>query len=171
MHTIIPKTAATVQPIQSETIIESQIASAASVTAQSTISHELLYVPTEAARIVYHLTNGYFDPGYILLFGKLVGGMPHSDAAAYNLLVVVREMPSFSRFHNQMYPALQDALSTPKITYINLFILPLNYVALNPRRSSISPMSRANCLFCFKQRESFVAVESRSGSGKLRFLE
>lgn len=114
MHTIIPKTAATVQPIQSETIIESQIASAASVTAQSTISHELLYVPTEAARIVYHLTNGYFDPGYILLFGKLVGGMHHSDAAAYNLLVVVREMPSFSRFHNQMYPALQDALSTPK---------------------------------------------------------
>lgn len=108
MHTIIPKTAATVQPIQSETIVESQIASAASVTAQSTISHELLYVPTEAARIVYHLTNGYFDPGYILLFGKLVGGMPHSDAAAYNLLVVVREMPSFSRFHNQMYPGLID---------------------------------------------------------------
>ncbi|WP_416989468.1 hypothetical protein [Alistipes dispar] len=114
MHTIIPKTAATVQPIQSETIAESQIASAASVTAQSTISHELLYVPTEAARIVYHLTDGDFDPGYILLFGKLVGGMPHSDAAAYNLLVVVREMPSFSWFHNQMHPALQDALSTPK---------------------------------------------------------
>lgn len=80
MHTTIPKTAATVQPI-------SQIASAASVTAQSTISHELLYVPTEAARIVYHLTDGYFDPGYILLFGKLVGGTPHSDAAAYNLLL------------------------------------------------------------------------------------
>ena len=130
MHTTIPKTAATVQPIQSKTIAESQIASAASVTAQSTISHELLYVPTEAARIVYHLTDGYFDPGYILLFGKLVGGAPH-NAAAYNLLVVVREMPSFGWFHNQMHPALQDALSTPKITYINLFILPLNYVALN----------------------------------------
>ncbi|WP_337518793.1 hypothetical protein [Alistipes ihumii] len=130
MHTTIPKTAATVQPIQSKTIAESQIASAASVTAQSTISHELLYVPTEAARIVYHLTDGYFVPGYILLFGKLVGGTPH-NAAAYNLLMVVREMPSFGWFHNQMHPALQDALSTPKITYINLFILPLNYVALN----------------------------------------
>lgn len=80
MHTTIPKTAATVQPIQSKTIAESQIASAASVTAQSTISHELLYVPTEAARIVYHLTDGYFDPGYILLFGKLVGGTPHNAA-------------------------------------------------------------------------------------------
>ena len=118
MHTIIPETAATVQPIQCETIDESQIASAASVTAQPTISHELLYTPAEAARIVYHLTDGYFDPGYILLFGKLVGGTPH-NAAAYNLLVVVREMPSFGWFHNQMHPALQDALSTPKITYIN----------------------------------------------------
>lgn len=76
MHTTIPETAATVQPIQSETIAESQIASTASVTAQSTISHELLYDPTEAARIVYHLTDGYFDPGYILLFGKLVEALP-----------------------------------------------------------------------------------------------
>lgn len=100
MHTIIPETAATVQPIQCETIDESQIASAASVTAQPTISHELLYTPAEAARIVYHLTDGYFDPGYILLFGKLVGDTPHRDAAAYNLLVV-REIPSCGWFHNQ----------------------------------------------------------------------
>lgn len=100
MHTIIPETAATVQPIQCETIDESQIASAASVTAQPTISHELLYTPAEAARIVYHLTDGYFDPGYILLFGKLVGDTPHRDAAAYNL-VVVREIPSCGWFHNQ----------------------------------------------------------------------
>ena len=100
MHTIIPETAATAQPVQCATIDESQIASAASVTAQPTISHELLYTPAEAARIVYHLTDGYFDPGYILLFGKLVGDTPHRDAAAYNL-VVVREIPSCGWFHNQ----------------------------------------------------------------------
>ena len=99
MHTIIPETAATAQPVQCATIDESQIASAASVTAQPTISHELLYTPAEAARIVYHLTDGYFDPGYILLFGKLVGDTPHRDAAAYNL--VVREIPSCGWFHNQ----------------------------------------------------------------------
>ena len=35
---------------------------------------EPLYDPAEAARIVHCLTDGYFDPEYILLFGKLVGG-------------------------------------------------------------------------------------------------
>lgn len=126
MHTIIPETAATVQPIQCETIDESQIASAASVTAQPTISHELLYTPAEAARIVYHLTDGYFDPGYILLFGKLVGDTPHRDAAAYNLLVV-REIPSCGWFHNQCILHYKMPYRHRKITYINLFILPLNY--------------------------------------------
>ncbi|MDB0680244.1 hypothetical protein PL418_01480 [Barnesiella intestinihominis] len=126
MHTIIPETAATAQPVQCATIDESQIASAASVTAQPTISHELLYTPAEAARIVYHLTDGYFDPGYILLFGKLVGDTPHRDAAAYNL-VVVREIPSCGWFHNQCILHYKIPCRHRKITYINLFILPLNY--------------------------------------------
>ena len=126
MHTIIPETAATAQPVQCATIDESQIASAASVTAQPTISHELLYTPAEAARIVYHLTDGYFDPGYILLFGKLVGDTPHRDAAAYNLLVV-REIPSCGWVHNQCILHYKMPYRHRKITYINLFILPLNY--------------------------------------------
>ena len=126
MHTIIPETAATAQPVQCATIDESQIASAASVTAQPTISHELLYTPAVAARIVYHLTDGYFDPGYILLFGKLVGDTPHRDAAAYNLLVV-REIPSCGWFHNQCILHYKMPYRHRKITYINLFILPLNY--------------------------------------------
>jgi len=126
VHTIIPETAATAQPVQCATIDESQIASAASVTAQPTISHELLYTPAEAARIVYHLTDGYFDPGYILLFGKLVGDTPHRDAAAYNL-VVVREIPSCGWFHNQCILHYKIPCRHRKITYINLFILPLNY--------------------------------------------
>jgi len=127
VHTIIPETAATAQPVQCATIDESQIASAASVTAQPTISHELLYTPAEAARIVYHLTDGYFDPGYILLFGKLVGDTPHRDAAAYNQLVVVREIPSCDWFHNQCILHYKMPYRHRKITYINLFILPLNY--------------------------------------------
>lgn len=48
------------------------------------IAHELeqpaerLYDPAEAARIVQCLTDGYFDPEYILLFGKLAGGTRHN---------------------------------------------------------------------------------------------
>lgn len=86
------------QTIIPETIAESQIASAASATAQPTDAAELPYDPTEAARIVRHLTDGYFDPEYILLFGKLAGGTPHSDPAAYDLLMVVRETPRFNWF-------------------------------------------------------------------------
>lgn len=56
---------------------------------------ERLYDSAEAARIVHCLTDGYFDPEYILLFGKLVGGTPHSDAMAYDLLMVVRETPEY----------------------------------------------------------------------------
>ena len=43
---------------------------------QSAQPAEQLYDPNEAAQIVRHLTDGYFDPEYILLFGKLVGGTP-----------------------------------------------------------------------------------------------
>lgn len=69
------------QTIMPKTIAESQIASTASATPQPTDAAELPYDPTEAARIVRHLTDGSFDPEYILLFGKLVGGTPHSDPA------------------------------------------------------------------------------------------
>ena len=44
---------------------------------------ELLYDPNEAAQMIRHLTDGYFDPEYVLLFGKLAGGTPHSDAVVY----------------------------------------------------------------------------------------
>ena len=134
MHTIIPETAATAQPVQCATIDESQIASAASVTAQPTISHELLYTPAEAARIVYHLTDGYFDPGYILLFGKLVGDTPHRDAAAYNQLVVVREIPSCDWFHNQCILHYKMPYRHRKITYINLFDLLVKTGAETPQK-------------------------------------
>ena len=56
---------------------------------------ELLYDPNEAAQMIRHLTDGYFDPEYVLLFGKLAGGTPHSDAVAYDLLMVVRETPEY----------------------------------------------------------------------------
>ncbi len=57
---------------------------------------EKLYNPAEAARIVQSLTEDYFNPEYILLFGKLVGGTHHSDAMAYDLLMVVRETPEYN---------------------------------------------------------------------------
>ncbi|WP_147639041.1 nucleotidyltransferase domain-containing protein [Alistipes sp.] len=98
---------------------------------QSAQPAEQLYDPNEAAQIVRHLTDGYFDPEYILLFGKLVGGTPHSDALAYDLLMVVRETPEYDWIRAKRILRYRMPYRHRKITYINLYILPLNYVESN----------------------------------------
>lgn len=92
---------------------------------------EPLYDPAEAARIVHCLTDGYFDPEYILLFGKLVGGTPHSDAMAYDLLMVVRETPEYDWMQTKRILRYKVPYSCRKITYINLYIMTLSYIELN----------------------------------------
>lgn len=87
-----------------------------------------LYDPAEAAQIVRHLTDGYFDPEYILLFGKLAGGTPHSDATAYDLLMVVRETPEFDWMQAKRILRYKMPYRLRKISYVNLYILPANYV-------------------------------------------
>ena len=115
--------------VQSEnTGSESQIASVGPELPLPTDIAELQYDPAEAARIVRHLTDGYFEPEYILLFGKLVGGTPHSDPAAYDLLVVVRNTPKYDWLQAKRILRYRMPYRHRKITYINLYILPLNYV-------------------------------------------
>lgn len=92
---------------------------------------EPLYDPAEAAQIVRILTDGYFDPEYILLFGKLVGGTPHSDAAAYDLLVVVRDTPEYDWIQAKRILRCKMPPRLRKIAYINLYILPLHCVESN----------------------------------------
>lgn len=48
-------------------------------TAQEQPAPPQLYNPAEVEQIVGHLTSGVFDPEYILMFGKLVGGTRFSD--------------------------------------------------------------------------------------------
>ncbi|KAA2765398.1 nucleotidyltransferase domain-containing protein, partial [Alistipes onderdonkii] len=86
---------------------------------------ERLYDPAEAARIVQTLTDGYFNPEYILLFGKLVGGTHHSDAMTYDLLMVVRETPEYDWIQAKRILRYKVPYSRREITYINLYIMPL----------------------------------------------
>ena len=86
------------------------------------------YNPNEVAQIVKHLTDGYFDPEYILLFGKLVGGTPHSDATAYDLLMVVRETPEYDWIRTKRILRYKMPVRQREITYINLYIMPLRDV-------------------------------------------
>lgn len=75
-----------------------------------------LYNPKEVEQIVRHLTNGIFDPEYILLFGKLVGGTRFSDPMAYDLLIVVRETPSYDWIQAKRYLRYQMPLRHREIT-------------------------------------------------------
>ena len=107
-----------------------------------------LYNPDEVARIVKHLTDGYFDPEYILLFGKLVGGAPHSDAAAYDLLMVVRETPEYDWMRAKRILRYRMPVKHRDITYINLYIMTLNYVESNKTPFLYFAHSEGELLYC-----------------------
>lgn len=111
-------------------------------------SAALLYDPAEAAQIVHHLTDGYFDPEYILLFGKLAGGTPHSDPAAYDLLMVVRNSPEFDWFQAKRILRYKMPCRHRKITYINLYILPFNHVESTPIPFLYFAHSEGKLLYC-----------------------
>ena len=81
-----------------------------------------------AAEIVRWLTQGLFDPEYILLFGKLAGGTPFSDPKAYDLMLVVRERPVYDWVQVKRYLRYQMPVRHRKIRYMNLYVLPLSYV-------------------------------------------
>lgn len=128
-QTIVHETTVTTQP-EPQPVPNSEPTESASQQ-QPDQPAELLYDPAEAAQIVHHLTDGYFDPEYILLFGKLVGGTCHSDATAYDLLMVVRETPEYDWMRAKRILRYRMPYRHRKITYINLYILPLNYVESN----------------------------------------
>ena len=128
-QTIVHETTVTTQP-EPQPVPNSEPTESASQQ-QPDQPAELLYDPAEAAQIVHHLTDGYFDPEYILLFGKLVGGTRHSDATAYDLLMVVRETPEYDWMRAKRILRYRMPYRLRKITYINLYIMPLNYVESN----------------------------------------
>ena len=87
------------------------------------------YDSAEAARIVEHIMdNDFIVPEYILLFGSLAGGARHSDATAYDLLIAVRETPEFDWLQTKRRLRYKMPFQQRKITYINLYIIPLSYI-------------------------------------------
>lgn len=84
-----------------------------------------LYDPAEASQIVQVLRDGYFDPEYVVLFGTLAGGTPHSEALAYDLLMVVRGTPRYDWLQAKRILRYRLPYGLRKITYINLYIVPL----------------------------------------------
>lgn len=106
-----------------------------------------LYNAVEAAQIVEHLTD-VFDPEYILLFGKLVGGTPHSDATTYDLLMVVRETPEFDWIRAKRILRYKVPIKRREITYINLYIMTLRDVETHTTPFLYFAHSEGELLYC-----------------------
>lgn len=123
---IVPETSATVQPGQ-QLVPGQPNAQSASEQPATTPEQSVpepqpdhpapagqLYDPNEAAQIVLHLTDGYFDPEYILLFGKLVGGTPHSDAMGLRPIDGRARNTRIRLDSGQTHPAVPHALPPPQ---------------------------------------------------------
>lgn len=106
------------------------------------------YNPDEAAEIVKHLTHGLFDPEYILLFGKLAGGTPHSDPVTYDILMVTRETPAYDWMQVKRYLRYQMPIRRREISYINVYILPLSYVEANKTPFLYFAHTEGELLYC-----------------------
>lgn len=91
-------------------------------------SAKLLYNPEETAQIVKHLTNGIFNPEYILLFGSLAGGTPHSEAMTYDLIIVVRETPAYNWLQAKRDLRYMMPYRQREVSYINLYVCSLSYI-------------------------------------------
>ena len=97
--------------------------------AATEIAPEPLYDPAEAETIVRLLTKeGLFDPEYILLFGSLAGGTPHSEAKSYDLQIVVGNLPVHDWADAKRDLRYKLPYSRRKVTYINLYVCLLSYV-------------------------------------------
>lgn len=88
------------------------------------------YNPAEAERLVEALCTSPLEPEYILLFGSLAGGTPHSDVTAYDLLIAVRRASSYDwalarrYLRNKLPPARRE------VPYMNIYVLTLEELEL-----------------------------------------
>mgnify|MGYP005957991287 FL=1 len=107
------------------------------------------YDSAEAARIVEHIMdNDFIVPEYILLFGSLAGGTRHSDATAYDLLIAVRETPEFDWLQTKRRLRYKMPFQQRKITYINLYIIPLSYIDSHNTPFLYFARSEGELLYC-----------------------
>lgn len=107
------------------------------------------YDSAEAARIVEHIMdNDFIVPEYILLFGSLAGGTRHSDATTYDLLIAVRETPEFDWLQTKRRLRYKMPFRQRKITYINLYIIPLSYIDSHNTPFLYFARSEGELLYC-----------------------
>lgn len=109
----------------------------------------LLYDRAEVNRILRTLTDDrYFAPAYILLFGKLAGGTPHSDAAAYDLLVACHGTPKYDWCAAKRILRYTFPYNKRRINYINLYLTTAEYFETFRRPHLYFAHAEGELLYC-----------------------
>ena len=107
------------------------------------------YDTLKAARIAETLRE-LLAPEYILLFGKLADGTPHSDILAYDLLVVTDGPTHYSWYDAKRYLKMKLPYIGHGAPYINLYIYTRQYLDAN------------NTPFFYFARKEGIVLHSRS---------
>lgn len=94
------------------------------------------------------MDNDFIVPEYILLFSSLAGGTRHSDATAYDLLIAVRETPELDWMQTKRRLRYKMPFQQRKITYINLYIIPLSYIDSHNTPFLYFARSEGELLYC-----------------------
>lgn len=87
----------------------------------------LLYNPGLTARMAELICN-VFDPAYILLFGTMAKGTPHSDALSYDLLIATNDTPQHNWYDVKRYLKMKMPSVGHGAPYINIYMYAANYV-------------------------------------------
>lgn len=82
------------------------------------------YSRYELDKIIGYITeeDGLLDPEYILLFGSLAGGTPHSEPSCYDLIVAVRDIPTCGWQDIKRGLRHRVPYKHRSITYINIYV-------------------------------------------------
>ena len=86
-----------------------------------------LYDPGVVARIAQCLSE-LLDPAYILLFGSMAGGTPHSDALSYDLLIATHDTPQYNWLDVRRYLKMKMPGAGHGAPYLNIYMYAANYV-------------------------------------------
>lgn len=88
-----------------------------------------LYDTREAQHIVDILRSSVYRPEAVILFGSLAGGTPHSDIAAYDLLIITDEIHLTGEQAARRYLKLKMPPKHRGIGYINPYIYTKKFIA------------------------------------------
>ena len=107
------------------------------------------YDTLKAARIAETLSE-LLNPEYILLFGKLADGTPHSDILAYDLLAITDGPTRYDWYAAKRYLKMKLPYIGHGAPYINLYIYTRQYLDAN------------NTPFFYFARKEGIVLHSRS---------